>query len=128
MSDVYHFPIPISFPENVFILFSYIQRERERECIIIRFKMSLKLFTACIRCESKGLFYIFLHSLEVLVTLTSDSGKLLSKLHHVQPKGKVKLLTGIRIAHVSYVIYIIYDTVIFAKVDLFPQSITNFLI
>jgi len=40
-------------------------------------------------------------SLEVLVTLTSDVGRILSKLHHVQPKGDAKFLTGIKIAHLA---------------------------
>ena len=40
-----------------------------------------------------------LSSLEVLVTLTTDSGKLLAKLHSVQPKDELKLVSGIKIAH-----------------------------
>ena len=40
-------------------------------------------------------------SLEVLVTLTSDVGKVLSKLHHVQPTGSANFLTGIKIAHLA---------------------------
>lgn len=39
-------------------------------------------------------------SVEVLATLTSDVGRILSKLHQVQPNGKLCLITGIRIAHV----------------------------
>jgi len=42
-----------------------------------------------------------LASLEVLVTLTTDVGKLLTKLHQVQPAGSIKLSTGIRIAHLA---------------------------
>jgi len=38
---------------------------------------------------------------EVLVTLTSDVGRILSKLHQVQPKGNVNLLSAIRIAHLA---------------------------
>lgn len=38
---------------------------------------------------------------EVLVTLTSDVGKLLAKLHQVQPKGVINFGAAIRIAHVS---------------------------
>lgn len=41
-------------------------------------------------------------SVEVLATLTSDVGRILSKLHQVQPNGNINLQTGIRIAHVSY--------------------------
>lgn len=37
---------------------------------------------------------------EVLTTLTPDSGRILSKLHAVQPKGKISFCTGIRVAHV----------------------------
>lgn len=45
---------------------------------------------------------LFLFSVEVLATLTSDVGRILSKLHKVQPNGNLCLITGIRIAHVSY--------------------------
>lgn len=46
--------------------------------------------------------YLFLYSnCEVLTTLTPDSGRILSKLHAVQPKGKICFCTGIRVAHVS---------------------------
>ena len=44
---------------------------------------------------------IHLCRLEVLVTMTTDAGRLLAKLHQVQPKGEVKFMSGIRIAHVS---------------------------
>ncbi|XP_053683453.1 26S proteasome non-ATPase regulatory subunit 4 [Sabethes cyaneus] len=36
---------------------------------------------------------------EVLATLTSDVGRILSKLHLVNPGGDINLLTGLRIAH-----------------------------
>lgn len=36
---------------------------------------------------------------EVLATLTSDVGRILSKLHLVNPTGDINLLTGLRIAH-----------------------------
>jgi len=42
-----------------------------------------------------------LSGLEVLVTLTTDSGKVLAKLHAVQPKGELQLLSGIKIAHLA---------------------------
>lgn len=48
--------------------------------------------------------FIFLNSVEVLATLTSDVGRILSKLHQVQPNGNLCLITGIRIAHVSILI------------------------
>jgi 26S proteasome regulatory subunit N10 len=38
---------------------------------------------------------------EVLATLTGDVGRIMSKMHLVQPHGNVNLITGIRIAHVS---------------------------
>ncbi|XP_035675234.1 26S proteasome non-ATPase regulatory subunit 4-like [Branchiostoma floridae] len=38
---------------------------------------------------------------EVLVTLTSDVGKILTKMHAVQPKGNIHLMTGIRVAHLA---------------------------
>lgn len=40
-------------------------------------------------------------SLEVLVTLTTDVGRILSKLHNVQPKGSANFLTGVKIAHLA---------------------------
>lgn len=40
-------------------------------------------------------------TVEVLATLTSDVGRILSKMHLVQPKGNINLITGVRIAHVS---------------------------
>jgi len=40
-------------------------------------------------------------SLEVLVTLTTDVGRILSKLHNIQPGGAANLCTGIRIAHLA---------------------------
>ena len=56
-------------------------------------------------------FNIFLHtsllkcyfqsSTKVLATLTTDAGRILSKLHQVQPEGSINLLTGVRIAHVN---------------------------
>lgn len=42
-----------------------------------------------------------LANVEVLATLTSDVGRILSKLHRVQPQGTINLLTGIRIAHLA---------------------------
>lgn len=45
--------------------------------------------------------FVDLFSVEVLATLTSDVGRILSKLHQVQPNGNLCLITGIRIAHVS---------------------------
>lgn len=44
---------------------------------------------------------ITLANVEVLATLTSDVGRILSKLHQVQPNGKLSLVTGIRIAHLA---------------------------
>lgn len=41
------------------------------------------------------------NTVEVLATLTSDVGRILSKLHRVQPRGNINLLTGIRIAHLA---------------------------
>ncbi len=38
---------------------------------------------------------------EVLTTLTPDTGRILSKLHAVQPRGVISFCTGIRVAHVS---------------------------
>lgn len=42
-----------------------------------------------------------LGGLEVLVTLTTDTGKLLAKLHAVQPMGDLKLISGLKIAHLA---------------------------
>jgi len=38
---------------------------------------------------------------KVLATLTTDAGRILSKLHQVHPEGAINLLTGIRIAHLA---------------------------
>uniref|UniRef100_A0A2I3GU66 VWFA domain-containing protein n=1 Tax=Nomascus leucogenys TaxID=61853 RepID=A0A2I3GU66_NOMLE len=38
---------------------------------------------------------------EVLTTLTPDTGRILSKLHTVQPKGKSTFCTGISVAHLA---------------------------
>ncbi|XP_065353374.1 26S proteasome non-ATPase regulatory subunit 4 [Cloeon dipterum] len=40
-------------------------------------------------------------NVEVLATLTTDVGRIMSKLHQVQPNGNISLLTGIRIAHLA---------------------------
>ncbi|KAF5284488.1 hypothetical protein FQA39_LY17023 [Lamprigera yunnana] len=42
-----------------------------------------------------------LANVEVLATLTSDVGRILSKLHAVTPDGNINLHTGIRIAHLA---------------------------
>lgn len=42
-----------------------------------------------------------LAELSVLVTLTTDTGKVLAKLHAVQPKGEMKFIQGIKIAHLA---------------------------
>jgi len=42
-----------------------------------------------------------LADLDVLSTLTTDTGKVLAKLHAVQPKGQVKLIPGLKIAHLA---------------------------
>jgi len=39
------------------------------------------------------------NTVEVLATLTGDVGRIMSKMHLVQPNGNVNLVTGIRIAH-----------------------------
>ncbi|XP_016105531.1 26S proteasome non-ATPase regulatory subunit 4-like [Sinocyclocheilus grahami] len=41
---------------------------------------------------------------EVLTTLTPDTGRILSKLHAVQPRGVISFCTGIRVAH-PYIIW-----------------------
>ncbi|XP_022342267.1 26S proteasome non-ATPase regulatory subunit 4-like [Crassostrea virginica] len=40
-------------------------------------------------------------SVDVLVTLTADVGRLLSKLHQVQPKGTIKFNTAVKVAHLA---------------------------
>ena len=39
--------------------------------------------------------------LEVLATLTTDVGRILSKLHQVQPKGDSHFTSAVRIAHLT---------------------------
>lgn len=38
---------------------------------------------------------------QVLTTLTTDVGRILSKLHSVEPIGEINLMTGIRVAHLA---------------------------
>ncbi|CAC5406298.1 PSMD4 [Mytilus coruscus] len=38
---------------------------------------------------------------EVLVTLTTDAGRVLSKLHQVQPMGEIKFGTALKVAHLA---------------------------
>jgi len=40
-------------------------------------------------------------SAEVLVTLTSDVGRILARLHQVQPSGNINFLTAVRVAHLA---------------------------
>ena len=40
-----------------------------------------------------------LSDLAVLVTLTTDTGKILAKLHQVNPVSELKFIPGIKIAH-----------------------------
>lgn len=56
-------------------------------------------------------FHLFLpyFSVRVLATLTADVGRILSKLHQVQPNGNINFSTGIRIAHVKHLVYIIHN-------------------
>jgi hypothetical protein len=54
-------------------------------------------------CFSNSFSYDYFSTVEVLVTLTGDVGRVMSKMHLVQPKGQVNLVTGIRIAHVNIV-------------------------
>lgn len=42
-----------------------------------------------------------LSDLSVLVTLTTDTGKLLAKLHQVNPFGNIRFISGIKIAHLA---------------------------
>ena len=42
-----------------------------------------------------------LSDLSVLVTLTTDTGKLLAKLHQVGPTGNMRFIPGIKIAHLA---------------------------
>ena len=43
----------------------------------------------------------FLFSMQVHVTLTTDSGKLLSKVNMVQPQGEMMFLNALRVAHLA---------------------------
>ncbi|XP_014675701.1 PREDICTED: 26S proteasome non-ATPase regulatory subunit 4-like isoform X2 [Priapulus caudatus] len=42
-----------------------------------------------------------LANVRVLVTLTSDAGNVMAKLHQIQPSGFINIITGIRIAHLA---------------------------
>jgi hypothetical protein len=68
-------------------------------------------------------FFPPIYSVEVLATLTSDVGRILSKLHRVQPEGTINLLTGIRIAHVSWKLQLALLSLMFnEKVQKFVTS------
>uniref|UniRef100_T1ISP0 26S proteasome non-ATPase regulatory subunit 4 n=1 Tax=Strigamia maritima TaxID=126957 RepID=T1ISP0_STRMM len=41
------------------------------------------------------------NNIEVLATLTTDVGRIMSKLHQVQPKGEINFVSGVRIAHLA---------------------------
>ncbi|XP_013381757.1 26S proteasome non-ATPase regulatory subunit 4 isoform X2 [Lingula anatina] len=38
---------------------------------------------------------------EVLLTLTSDVGRVMTKMHHIQPKGDIRFVNAVRIAHLA---------------------------
>jgi len=44
---------------------------------------------------------IFYFSNEVLTTLTTDVSKIMSKLLAVTPQGELKLMSGLRVAHLA---------------------------
>ncbi|XP_033633462.1 26S proteasome non-ATPase regulatory subunit 4-like [Asterias rubens] len=44
---------------------------------------------------------ITLANVKVLVTLSSDVGRILASLHQAQPKGDLSFITGIRVAHLA---------------------------
>ncbi|KAJ8316787.1 hypothetical protein KUTeg_004691 [Tegillarca granosa] len=44
---------------------------------------------------------LVMSGVEVLATLTADVGRILSKLHQIQPKGEIKFSTAIRVAHLA---------------------------
>lgn len=54
-------------------------------------------------------------TVEVLATLTGDVGRIMSKMHLVQPTGNVNIVTGIRIAHVGLLIAIVLKYSIILK-------------
>lgn len=67
----------------------------------ISFRKNTHLDLLSVAAADGRLFTLFSYSnCEVLTTLTPDSGRILSKLHAVQPKGKISFCTGIRVAHV----------------------------
>lgn len=70
--------------------------------------LSHLIVTFCCVAQSHLLVFVSF-SVEVLATLTSDVGRILSKLHQVQPNGSMNLLTGIRIAHVSLSTLWVYE-------------------
>lgn len=54
-----------------------------------------------IEMNSTNCLFSSLKSNRVLVTLTQDMGKIMSKLHQVKPKGCIDLIRGIKVANVS---------------------------
>ena len=49
----------------------------------------------------------YFSSAEVLVTLTSDVGRILARLHQVQPSGNINFLTAVRVAHVNIALLLV---------------------
>ena len=47
----------------------------------------------------------YYHSTQVHVTLTNDTNKIFKALQGLEPKGAVKFITGLRIAHVSFLFW-----------------------
>lgn len=57
--------------------------------------------TMCMTKSIEEIRCVCFSNCEVLTTLTPDTGRILSKLHAVQPIGVISFCTGIRVAHVS---------------------------
>lgn len=84
------------------------------------------LYTLCYEYLQKKKMCISAFSVRVLATLTADVGRILSKLHQVQPNGNINFSTGIRIAHViyNYIYYFIYYAIEIKIFVLFINVIT----
>lgn len=71
--------------------------------LIPKIQLVLLRYLSKISISKKLILTIWYYSsTEVLATLTTDVGRIVSKMHLVQPNGNINFLTGIRIAHVSY--------------------------
>ena len=93
---------------SLFTMICTLSRSCSIICVAFRFwsasdtnLVAPEILLFCIRVYNITEMILFHFSVEVLTTLTADVGRILSKLHQVQPKGNIKFCTAVKVAHVS---------------------------